>query len=404
MPLQDYEHYKKERAEAALDLPMRGVVNSVQPEKETVNVSAAGTGGAPSFAIRHPYMGVTSWIRVCPEEGTPVLIQARGDKAQQEIWGYVSNKLAQFAKMAKEKHFPYRLLRQGEIELTSAGKASLFLSSKGDVELFGGALLQGISQSELEHYACAPTYSRRLAKHNPTTLAHEERFGLVKRPDKLNPEFRQVYVKNPDLTFACEYSHFLSDTNDILLASSQEGHVVDAMGKFVKQTSTNKNLRYDRIWADTSNQATLTIQLDENLNLSIVNSDALATETKIDFGPQNEVTLKSKKFAVQVTETGNLQFSNSLVVTAGKIQFSSTNVQFGSAATEPVMLGNRFTNSIMMPLLSVLLAFFTAFSADPVAAITLPASKGYATPPVAIITQALAQLAQTLSTQVKLTA
>ena len=130
---------KRQQDEGALSAPIRGVIRLVIPEQEAVKVDQAQTSGAMPFPVRHPYMGVNSWIRVMPEEGTEVLTQLRGDNEKSAISAYVFGDPAGKIRLAENDQILFRVLRSGEMELMSSGRGYFFIGDGGDSELTGAS-------------------------------------------------------------------------------------------------------------------------------------------------------------------------------------------------------------------------------------------------------------------------
>jgi len=399
MGIDDFELHQKERMDAILDMPLRGVVTSVQPEKETYKISSYAASGEASMVIRHPFLGVNSWIRAVGEPGTTVLVQQRGDIRQQEIWGYISNKTSGILKKALvDDTAAYRVLQPGEIEVMSSGKASAFFGSLGDLELKGGALNLSLLQTEAEITSAAPTHRRAWWKNSPATLAHEERAGIVKRPNPLWPNTQSEPVKLANNSFALEHSRWINDDAGTSMVVTQEGNVINKLGSPVKQLNTSKDLRYRKEITGVAG-GTLTFEGDQELNTSVLNSSK-AKETKVNFGVQNEVTWTAKKWTVQVTDSGKLIFTKSLAITSQKIQVNSANVVFGPTGIEPIILGATFINGVMTPLVSSLLAAFTTLAADPLT--TPPVLKAVSASLAPAMASIQTAMAACLSTQVRL--
>ena len=147
--LHDIRTKKDERADQ--NSPVRGVVNSVQPETESVKIESFGSTGATTVAVRHPFMGKNAWIRAMPETGTAVITQKIREPHQVETWGYVSHRLGGQVKKAKQdNNFIFRELRQGEIEIMSAGKAYQHWSEDGNITMNGGVIEQHLTQTDLD--------------------------------------------------------------------------------------------------------------------------------------------------------------------------------------------------------------------------------------------------------------
>lgn len=399
MSVDDFELHQKQKADAILDMPLRGVVTSVFPEKETYKISSYAASGEASMVVRHPFLGVNSWIRAIGEPGTTVLVQQRGDIRQQEIWGYISNKTSGLLKKALvDETVAYRVLQPGEIEIMSSGKASAFFGNLGDLELKGGALNHSLLQTEAEIASAAPTHRRTWWKNAPSTLGHEERVGIVKRPNPLWPNTQSEPVKLPNNSYALEYSRWINDDTGSSMVVTQEGNVINQLGTTVKQLNTGKDLRYRKEISGVAG-GTLTFEVDQELNTSLLNSSQ-AKETKINLGANNEITWFAKKWTAQVTDSGKLVFTRSLAITSQQIQVNSSNVVFGPTGLEPIILGSTFINGVMTPLVGALLAAFTTLANDPVT--TPPVLKAVSASLAPVMSSVQSAIAACLSTQVRL--
>lgn len=401
MPIDEFELHQRIKDDKRLDMPIRGVVTSVLPEKETYKISSYSASGEAQYAVRHPFLGVNSWIRAVGEPGTTVLIQARGDLKQQEIWGYISNKTSGLLKKAiVDETVAYRVLQPGEIEIMSSGKASAFFGGAGDLEFRGGVLSHNLLQSESEISSAAPTHRRTWWRNTPISLAHEERMGIVKRPNPLWPYTQQEPVKLVTGNYALEYGRWVNDDLNQALVVTQEGNVIDQLGLTIKQFSTTKDLRYRKVITGVTG-GTLSTEVDEDLNVSIFNASP-SRETKINFGATNEVTWNAKKWTVQVTDSGSLTFTQSLAITSQKVQVNSANVVFGMTGIEQVLLGTTFYNSVFMPLITTMQAMFsTIATSDPVTMLAKLQASSIAMQSVLTAIQAMGPTA-VLSTQVRL--
>lgn len=396
---------QEQRLERSIDLPQRGVVDTVIPELEMVTVDVAHFGGSPRMVVRHPYFGVNSWIRVMPEPGTSVLTQTRGDLHQQEVWGYISNTLPRLLRTAKvEKQILLRQLNRGEIEIQSQGRAYTHWGIAGDLAHRGGTVEQCLSQTDLELTSLAPTFKRRLTFHDPTTLAHEERFGIVKRPDAANPNSVQKFIRlTSGGEFAQEYGRWINLESGTSLASLQEGHVVDLQGQLKKHATTNKNLRHERILYHRQQSQTLSYQVDEDLNIRISNSATGNTETNAQLGTNNTLKITTKTLNFTGTTSGTMTFNNSFTLKSQQINVLGQ-VAYGNSATQPALLGNNLVNNSLSPLIDILVGLFSAMSPD-----LASASPSKATSATTLSSTAIAlgnlkgTLQAALSTQVKYT-
>lgn len=361
MSLDSYELDREQQQVENLKRPLRGIVSSVLPEKELYKVEGFGSGGSPYYAIRHPMLGVNSWIRAVAEPGTSVKVQRQGDIQQQEIWGYISNKVEGVIQQAtRDKAVAYRVLQAGENEVMSSGKAGVFWSQYGDLEMQGGTLRHNLMTTEAEIFSAAPSYKKTWWRNTPNTLGHEERTGVVKRPNQKWPYTKNEPVQLSNQEYAIEHSRWLKDSSDQLLTEHQEGHVINESGSTITQGSTNKDLRFlKRIYSSIGGQ--LNLEIDQELNTLIVNSSA-AKETKVNFGAKNDVTWQAKKWTVQMSDSGKLIFTRSLSITSQQVRVNSPLTIFGQSGGNAALLGTTYVTTVLTPMLSTMLAAATTLA------------------------------------------
>jgi len=393
---------KENRDKTDADRPARGVVRSVHPETESFKVEVYGDTGTKLISLRHPFMAKNSWIRGMPETGTPVVTQTIRQPQQQEMWGYLSHQLGGLVKLGKDDNSGYifRELRPGEIEIMSVGRAYTHWSEEGEITLSGGVVSLHLTQKELEATSRAPTHKRQLDQHDPVQLAHEERFGLVKRSDTAKPYALQVYVKDSANAYQYEYGRWLCDDAGDDLISLHEGHLYDESGNEIKNSQTNRRTRLQRVIHHVK-AGQIDFDVDEDLNILLTNTSQAKT-TDLDFGAKNEIKISSKKLDFSITKSSNQVFSKSLTIRSPKVRVNSSDVGFGASPSESAVLGNRMVNSVLTPLLTTLGTALTALGNE--TALKPPAGAGptYAAAGSAITTL-LSMLQMILSQQVKLT-
>jgi hypothetical protein len=346
------------------DRPVRAVIRTVQPETETVKIENFGEPGVASVTLRHPFMSQNAWIRCMPEAGTPVVTQAVREPRQTEMWGYVTRRLGELLARARadDSAYVFRKLPPGEIEIMSSGRAYTHWSEEGNLSLYGGIVEQLLQQTELEIMSRAPTHKRHLDQEAPDTLAHEERFGLVKRKDQTRPFSRQSYVKDGS-AYQYEYGRWLNQDDGKLLTSLQEGHIYDEDAKEIKNSLTGRRVRLRRIIRDRTQQSDLTFDVDEDLNLVVKNNSQSKT-TDLNFGLQNVVKLTSKQFNLNVLATSNQRFTQSLSIFSPKVRIDGIDIGFGSSPSQPAVLGTALVSSTLSPMISMTASALTILSAD----------------------------------------
>ncbi len=375
------------------------VIHAVGQTDQVVLEDLANSGRNP-VQVRQPYFGLNSWIRVLPDPGTQVLTQLRGDSYVRTISSYLSDENPELLEEARDGKVLYRQLRPGEIELMSSGRSYLLIGDEGDIEIRGGSNRLDLLQSELEITSIAPTHKRCTHLYVTGTIGYEERFGVVKRPDPTKPTLFQKFARLSDTAFAVEYSRWLNDKDGKLLASTQEGNVFDAQGQEKKQSSTNKPLRYERVFSHKS-AGDVTFQIDDESNLFLSNSTK-AKETKITLGNLNALTLTCDSTKWTVNKTGLMSFTTSLVVKSAKVRLNSVDVGFGAAPVIPAVLGTQLV-AVLTTMLTGLGTFAQVYGADPALALVTPASVTSANILAGTLASSAGALSSILSTQVKLT-
>jgi len=368
MPASTLAHTEARRhkeVEQRLRLPIRGVVKQVLPDFEAIEVDMGLETGFTRLGVRHPYVGPNSWMRVMPEASTEVLTLQRGDTPLNTIVGYFSSDPDSNVASFEADQQLYRPLNPGEMEMMSNGRAYLFLGKGGDVETRGGTIRQELSQSRLELRSIAPTYARKLHTSPPYTVANEERFGVVKRPDTIFKNSMQQYIKLPTTEFAVEYSRWLNNRLGVPIIEHQEGDIVDGLGLFTKQSSTNFDLRYHKkIYHKAAGY--LLHQVDQNLNILLSNTST-SIETKVDLGAKNVLRLTAQDIKTKFVKGGSYIYGTSLTTTAPTTKFNASTLFTVESAK--VHLKAPITHFGKAPLLPIALAaptttaFNTAFGA-----------------------------------------
>jgi hypothetical protein len=305
-------------------LPVRAVVKNVLPSLEALDIQMALDPGISRVRVRHPYIGANSWIRVMPEAGTEIFTQQRGDEVMNEIFGYYSTSGALNVSSYQQEQLLYRDIISGEMEFMSNGRAYIYLGESGDLETRGGTIRHELLQSKLELRSIAPTYVRKLHTSPPYTLANEERFGVVKRPDPVLRNTFQQYVTLPNTDFAVEHSRWLNTKAGLPIIELQEGDVYDEFSSPVLQSSTNRSLRYQKkVYHKTVGE--LTHQIDEDLNILLANTST-AAETKVDLGKKNVLRITAKDVKATFLKTGSYNYATSLTTTSPTTKFNASSL------------------------------------------------------------------------------
>jgi hypothetical protein len=387
----------RDNATGSFTGPLRGIVRTVIPELEALKVQTVGQPGALAMQVMHPYFGASSWIRAMPEVGTAVMTQQRGDMAQAEIVSYTTHNLASRVGKGATGNAVYRRLNTGEIEIMSSGRAYTHWGNDGNIMLLGGVTSLKLSQTDLEINSVATTHARRDHLHMPALLAHEERFGYVKRPDKLKPNALQTYIKLPDDTYAVEYSRFVTNKAGVTLATTQEGNVIDVNGAIVKNSATGRDLRFLKELTDASNN-TLRLEIDDALNISLVNSATGIVDFNLSAGTQGNANVSGKTFAVDATQQATLAAGTTLTMKANvKAVVAAPLVEIGSGTMMPIPLAMPLTAGVLQPMLSALISLCGVLATVPALVTAVPTLTATTT----ALTAAAGSLSSVASTTVK---
>ena len=161
-----------------------GLIQSVSGANQSAQVSYSG--GATSTSLPHPYEGAMSWIRAIPDTGSSALMTYRIDTSDPVILRYLNdNPTSKIAGYDSGMNL-YRPLSGGEIEIHSVGLAQTSYGQRPILEQRGGMIRSWLDQDKLESGQQAPLHTRRLWQYSSPDISDEERFGVVRRPIKLN--------------------------------------------------------------------------------------------------------------------------------------------------------------------------------------------------------------------------
>ena len=161
-----------------------GLIQSSSSENQTAQLTYPG--GASNMDLPMPFESVTSWIRSIPVSGSPALLTYRRDSNAITFLRYINesakNNLAAYRQGANL----YRPLAPGEHEVHSSGHAQSYYSQRPVLEQRGGVIRSWLDQDKAECGQKSPLHTRQLYEHRSNTVGDEERFGVVRRPKKLN--------------------------------------------------------------------------------------------------------------------------------------------------------------------------------------------------------------------------
>lgn len=275
------------------------LIRSVDDTQDRV-VYNTGFSGA-SVPITHPYLGQASWIRIMPDQGTKCYIGRRSPDGDPFITAYLSEGSSErYVKSTREERFHCRSLREGEIDISSPGAASVFTSRKGTLELKGGIVSVTLSPADLEISARSPTHTRAILGNKRQAVTDEERFGVVVRPGSLNSDipspFRDATIRNvvqklPTI-YAKEYLRVISSDGPIpgvFLVDHREGDVYDDDGTSIDSKTTKRALRSrTRYGTEIPGLSTdVEIDVDGNVALSLPETAITGLDVDVALGDIN---------------------------------------------------------------------------------------------------------------------
>lgn len=252
----------------AVGTAFSGIIKSVDSLNETVKpVHHGGESKASSAAVKHPYVGPTSWIRVMPEAGTTVTVYEQQDTRNMELAGYVAQPGRVENYVQQKSGTTYRKLDEGEIEIQSSGLAQAHFSRRGDLSLRGGLVWLHLRNSRMEIEQRAPLHRRSQHLQAYDTLGAEERFGSVQRPGLINKAAALWIPK----TF--EYYRALGTSRPNIpgpMVLVHEGDVLDESGLPILASGPipGTPLRGKYQWATEAGE-NLTVEIDVLGNLNV---------------------------------------------------------------------------------------------------------------------------------------
>jgi hypothetical protein len=168
--------------------PIAARIDSVNVDRDQMRIS--GNSVNTEAGILHPFYSRNAWFRAYPEAGSVVTAHAQAeDPGQYAILSYYRNSSTEGRRLQTDANIPadtYRKMYQGELEVSSIGKAQTYWSRNGDLEHRAGLITQRLSHDGLEIKAYAPTHIRQILGYSAKTpavqyIADEERFGATKR-------------------------------------------------------------------------------------------------------------------------------------------------------------------------------------------------------------------------------
>jgi len=154
---------------------------------ESQNAKLTYSGGARSISLPMPFESSDSWIRSIPSSGSAALITYRRDTGEPTFLRYLNDVPDKKIAAYQGGGNVYRPLLPGEHEIHSSGYAQAYFGQRPVLDLRAGAIRSWLSQDQAECGQKSPIHTRQLHDHRSNDIGNEERFGIVRRPAKLNP-------------------------------------------------------------------------------------------------------------------------------------------------------------------------------------------------------------------------
>jgi len=133
-----------------------------------------------------PFESSSSWIRSIPDTGAAALLGYRRDSQEPTFIRYLQDEPAKRLEGYRGGVNLYKPLQPGEHEIHSSGYAQSYYSQRPILEQRGGIIRSWLDQDLAESGQKAPCHARQLHEHKSNEIGDEERFGVVRRPKKVN--------------------------------------------------------------------------------------------------------------------------------------------------------------------------------------------------------------------------
>jgi hypothetical protein len=272
--------------------PFGATIKSVNPN-ERGKVSYYGNRDR-DVSIPHPFISTGSWIRALPERGTEMLMLYRSDQGEPQLVNTFQRDTEKRVNAYRNGIGIYRALYPGEIEVNSVGLSQTFYSRRGYQSSKGGILHKEMNQDTLIIAQRSPTHQLQFLNYTSKDIKDEYRVGLLSRPEN---SWKVNYPKLQGNYTAEEYLNLTNPakSNPETLFVRQAGHVLDLKGQPIKQTVTQKNLRYIEKYFNTSNNPTA-YEVDDTGNILLKFAQESTEGYQIDIPAGNMVFKINKDF------------------------------------------------------------------------------------------------------------
>lgn len=162
----------------------QGLIESSSGENQNAQLTYAG--GSSSMPLPMPFESSDSWIRSIPVSGSAALVAYRRDTGEATFIRYLNDTPDKKISEYNAGVNVYKPLLPGEHEIHSSGLAQTYYGQRSVLDQRAGAIRSWLDQDRAECGQKSPIHTRQLHAHRTTEIGDEERFGVVRRPIKLN--------------------------------------------------------------------------------------------------------------------------------------------------------------------------------------------------------------------------
>jgi len=345
------------------DKPFEGQIYRTFPGQEKVTVNSAT--GYDDVNVGHPMLGPNSWIRTMPEKGARVVtVSTAGGMLRRIMVGYTSRAAAEYISRYKQGSGLYKELKPGEWDLMTPGVAHIHGTVDGKLFLRGGLTHGELDPKKLHSRWRAPTHRRDLHLQQDEAVYDEERFGVVVRHKSASERHRWLRAPSNSDAFAKEYTRVFGHS-DNRLALLMEGDCFDDEGSEIKHDTTGKRMRHLRELYDDGGDPVYQVQIDEEGSILL---DGAASKIKVQQASA-DTSIDLYKMATKALLSVSLEAGTSMDATArttGRFSGSAQTILGPDPAPiNPVIKGQQFVTSVMVPFINTLIAHFEMASKPP---------------------------------------
>jgi hypothetical protein len=313
-----------------------GIITAVDPRNGILKVRIEqGSSVRPDIKLPMVQfsfaLGRSSWFRFIPQVGDTVTL-VQGMDGSMHIINFEAINYGQLADEDAADQFIYRELKAGEYELRSAGRATVWGSADGTLQLTGGPVSITLSKDRLESILDG-------SLHRQVVMGSEVRFGEVRR-QLLPTDTEETALTGGTLREHRTYLAHDAGVAALPVIDIKLGDVVDDIAPFIPTMGSGGGPLRAHVRVYDAAGATLAFELEVD---ALGNTEATQASTAATLGLKlvgllSPFLAQYKDFTLQPTTTIKLG---------------------GPSAIEPIPLGtqlNAFLQALMDALNSAVIA------------------------------------------------